>query len=126
MSNTRRLSVFVLAAIVAPLTPSPVLAQSEVVQHDRFSETRKSVDETLCDFPVTVSSSANIDDALFFDDAGNLVRVLETVNRVEIVFSANGKSLTATGTGGIEYLFNPDGSITANTFGINLLMTIPR
>jgi hypothetical protein len=39
---------------------------------------------------------------------------------------AIGKTLKATGTGGIDIRFLPDGSVSAATFGINLLLTIPQ
>jgi hypothetical protein len=83
------------------------------------------MDQTFCEFPVFVSGSSNITALVFLDDAGKPVRVLETVDHVVITFEANGKTLTATGTGGVEYEFNPDGSVSASTFGINLLLTIP-
>ena len=53
------------------------------------------------------------------------MRVLETVNHAIITFSANGKTLEARGSGGLEILFNADGSRTVNTFGIDLLLTLP-
>jgi hypothetical protein len=121
----RHLLVALLVTVAVGAAAATASADSFVVQHDRFTDTRSSVDPSLCPFPVAVSSTANIDDALFFDATGNLVRVLETVNHVAITYSANGKTLTATGTGGFDLRFNPDGSVTAATFGINLLLTIP-
>jgi hypothetical protein len=119
--------VLVVLALLAALAAVPATAgaDSGVVQHERSSIQDSYVDSSLCSFPVTVSVTANIDDALFFDANGDLVRVLETVNRVSFSYSANGNTLNATGTGGIELLFHADGSVTANTFGINLLLTIP-
>jgi hypothetical protein len=119
----------VVAALVTALTGFGVtsaLADSFVVQHDRFSLDMSYVDTSTCSFPVAVSSSVNIDDALFFDASGNLVRVLETVNQSIFTYDANGKTLTARGSGGIDIRFNPDGSVNAATFGINLLLTIPK
>jgi len=101
-------------------------ADSFIIEHDRYSDESERIDNKTCSFPITVNGSSNNNDALFFDDAGNLVRILSTVNHAILTFSANGKSLTARGSGGIEYLFNPDGTITVHTFGINLLMTIPH
>ena len=84
------------------------------------------VDSSLCSFPVETSATADIDDLLFFDPAGNLVRIHETVNHVSFVYSADGKSLAAKGSGGIDITLNPDGTQTASTFGINLVLTIPH
>ena len=106
--------------------PTMGFADSFVIEHDRYFDESERINKHMCPFPVTVNNSSNINDALFFDDAGNLVRILSTVNHAILTFSANGKSLIARGSGGIEYLFNPDGTITVNTFGINLLMTIPH
>ncbi len=119
----------VVAALVTALTGFGVtsaLADSFVVQHDRFALEMSYVDTSTCPFPIAVSSLVNIDDALFFDANGNLVRVLETVNQSVFKYSAHGSTLTARGSGGIDIRFNPDGSVNAATFGINLLLTIPK
>jgi hypothetical protein len=122
----RRLAVLaLLVASLGGLGSATVSAASPLVLHDRSSVETSYIDTSLCAFPVAVSSSANIDDALFFDQSGGLVRILETVDHVVFIFSANGQTLTAKGTGGIDIVFNPDGSVSASTFGINLLLTIP-
>lgn len=121
----RHLFAVLLVAAVASVAAPAASADSFVVQHDRYTVEDSGVAQHLCAFPVAITSTANIDDALFFDAQGNLVRLVETVNHVAINYSANGKTLTAIGTGGIEYTFNPDGSLLASTFGINLLLTIP-
>jgi hypothetical protein len=121
----RFVAVAVLVTTLAGFGVAPAAAASGVV-HDRFSVEDSDIDTSTCSFPIAVSSSANINDALFFDANGELVRVLETVNHVDISYSANGNTLTATGTGGIDIRFRPDGSVSATTFGINLLMTIPQ
>jgi hypothetical protein len=120
----RLVAVAVLVTALTGVGVASATATSGVV-HDRYSVEASSVDTSTCSFPIAQSSSANIDDALFFDANGDLVRILETVNHVDITYSANGKTLKATGTGGIDIRFLPDGSVTAATFGINLLMTIP-
>ena len=110
----------------ASLSAVPLSADSGRVEHDRYPDFFSWVDANSCAFPVEVSGSSNIDDLLFFDETGNLVRILSTVNHAEIDYSANGVTLTAKGSGGIEYTFNADGSIGVSTFGINLLMTLPH
>jgi len=120
------LSVLSVALALISFGPRMSFADSFIIEHDRYSEESERVRNKMCSFPVTMNVSSNINDALFYDDAGNLVRVLSTVNHAVLTFSANGKSLTARGSGGVEYLFNPDGTVTAHTFGINLLMTIPH
>lgn len=112
-----------VAAAIAGTVATTASASAPV--HDRYTLTDGGVASRLCAFPIVVSSTANIDDALFFDETGRLVRILETVNHVEITYSANGKTLSATGTGGINIVFNADGTESAQTFGINLLLTIP-
>ena len=116
---------FLIACVLAmsALSPGNLFAQSNIV-HDRFSETDSYVDEEMCAFPIEVSSFTNLNYMIVFDDAGTPVRVLLTVNHAVITFSANGKTLTARGSGGVEYEFDPER--TASTFGINMLMTIPH
>jgi hypothetical protein len=106
------------------LIASPMFAESNIV-HDRYVDSSTRVDTTLCSFPVTQSGSSNINDMYVLDENGKVVRLVVTVNHAVITFSANGKSLTAKGSGGIEYTVNPDGSVTAQTFGIDLLLVIP-
>jgi hypothetical protein len=116
------LAVAFIAAVLAPAAA----ADSFVVQHVRETVTvGPRTDNTSCSFPITVTGVANVDDLLFFDSAGNLVRVHETVDHAVITFSANEKTLEAKGTGGIDLTFNPDGTVLASTFGINLLVTLP-
>jgi hypothetical protein len=115
----------VVAFALVALAAAPTAASSAPVAHDRFHDQFTAVDSATCAFPITVHSEADLDDALFFDADGNLVRVLETVQHARITFSANGKTLEALGSGGIEIVFNPDGSTTASTFGIDLKLTLP-
>jgi hypothetical protein len=115
-----------IVAAVAAVFASTADADSSVVQHVRDTVTfGPRIDNTSCSFPITVTGIANIDDVLFFDSAGNLVRLHETVNHAVITFSANGKTLEAKGTGGIDMTFNPDGTVLVSTFGIDLLVTLP-
>jgi hypothetical protein len=124
-SITRHRGVLIVAIIAAVFTPTAA-ADSSVVQHLRETVTLgPRIDNTSCSFPITVTGIANVDDLLFFDSAGNLVRLHETVNQGVITFSANGKTLEAKGTGGIDMTFNPDGTVLASTFGIDLLVTLP-
>ena len=114
-----------LCAVATVFVPVAA-ADSSVVQHLRDTVTLgPRVDNTSCSFPITVRGAANVDDLLFFDGSGNLVRLHETVNRGFISFSANGKTLEAKGSGGIDLTFNPDGTVLARTFGIDLLVTLP-
>jgi len=118
------LLVAIAAAVLAPAAYAT--ADRAAVEHARDTVTfGPRTDTTSCAFPITVRGISNIDDLLFFDTAGNLVRVLETVNHSVITFTANGKTLEAKGTGGIDLTFNPDGTVLAKTFGINLLVTLP-
>src|SRR5262245_37473518 len=121
----RRALLLAMCAVSALVVFANTLFAGPNVIHDRWVDAETHVRNKLCSFPVLVSGFSNIDDLIFLDDDGNPVRLLETVNHAEITFSANGKSLTAKGSGGIEYDFNPDGTITVKTFGINLLLTIP-
>jgi hypothetical protein len=103
--------------VVAAGTPPPI--------HDVFQDERSFIDDDTCSFDVAVHLTATIDDLLVFDASGNLVRVRETVRHVSIEFNANGKTLSATGTGGIDLRFAADGSVAASTFGIDILLVIP-
>ena len=120
----RLLLLVVCAVVVVILNDGSLLAQSRII-HDRYTDSSTYVDPTLCPFEVVVSGSSNIDDMYVFNDEGKVERLLVTVNHAVITYSANGKTLTARGSGGIEYTVNPDRSVTAQTFGINLLLTIP-
>jgi hypothetical protein len=103
----------------------PVAAKGYPLIHDQFSAQLAYIDGQTCPFDVEVHLTAMIHDRLFVDAAGDLVRVLETVRHVVIEFTANGKTLTATGTGGIDIRIAPDGSVTASTFGIDILLVVP-
>jgi len=123
---TSRIRVALIALVVfLGVSSVSMSADSFVVVHDRYSDDSSFVAHHMCSFPVLISNSSNINDALFFDETGQLVRVLSTVNHAKITFSANDVSLTAIGSGGIEYTLNPDGSVGVHTFGINLLLTLP-
>jgi hypothetical protein len=124
-SRTRQIGILAVAIVAAVFAPTAA-ADGSVVQHVRDTVTLgPRIDDSSCSFPITLTAIANVDDLLFFDDAGNLVRLHETVNHVVITFSANGKTLEAKGTGGINMTFNPDGTVLASTFGIDLLVTVP-
>jgi hypothetical protein len=103
----------------------PVVAAGTPPIHEVFQDERSSIDDDTCAFDVAVHSSATIDDLLVFDASNTLVRVRETVRHVSIEFTANGKTLNATGTGGIDLRFASDGSVTAFTSGIDILLVIP-
>jgi hypothetical protein len=105
--------------------PTSVAADGGSVAHERGQFDKTFTVTDICPFPLTVHASFTFDDLLTFDASGNLVRVLETDRQVSIDYSANGKTLTAKGSGGVVDTFNADGSITIRTFGINLLVTIP-
>src|SRR5262252_9508919 len=123
----RRIAAVVALLVVScALLPQAGYADSGLVVHDRFVDETLWVNDSTCAFPINVSGSSNVDDLVFLDESGELARLLETVSHAVITFSANGKSLEAKGSGGIEYLYNPDGTITVHTFGINLMMTIPQ
>jgi hypothetical protein len=121
----KRRLFFIASILVTSLSTGSLFAQSNIV-HERFTEFDSYVDEGMCAFPVEVSSSTNLNYMIMFDAAGKPIRVLLTVNHALITFSANGKTLTARGSGGVDLEINPDGTREASTFGINLLMTIPH
>jgi hypothetical protein len=83
-------------------------------------------DTATCPFPIAVQITSTSDDKVFYDGQGNVAQVLETDRNVAITFTANGTTLDGQGSGGFDVTFNPDGSQTVRTFGINLLVTIPH
>jgi len=126
LEHNHRVRLLLTVAIVAAVFAPTAAADSFSVQHVRDTVTLgPRIDDTSCSFPITVTGTSNVDDLLFFDSAGNLVRIHETVNDAVITFSANGKTLEAKGSGGIDLTLNPDGTVLASTFGINLLVTLP-
>lgn len=106
------------------LSALPVAAGTPPI-HVVFQDERSFIDDDTCSFDINVHITATIEDRLFFDDANNLVRVHETVRHVSIEYTANGKTLSATGSGGIDLRFAADGTVTASSFGIDLLLVIP-
>ena len=114
-----------LTLAIAGVAAATARADSFRVVHDRFLDERTFVDGTTCPFPIVVQTSASIDDRFYFDADGNLVRVLETVDQVVFSYTAHGTTLEAKGSGGFDVHFNPDGSRTVATFGINLRLTLP-
>src|SRR5260370_42434598 len=96
-----RLILTAAVAFVAACSASVAAAGTTgSVQHDRYPLTSTFTDTSLCGFPIQITSSANFDDALFFDSSGNLVRLLETVRNSTLTFSANGTSLQGRSRGG--------------------------
>lgn len=120
-----RLGLALSIGMLLGLSAVPVVAAGTAPIHEVFQDERSFIDDDTCSFDIAVHLTATIDDRLFFDAAGSLVRVHETVRHVSIEFSANGKTLTATGTGGIDLRFAADGSVTASTFGIDILLVLP-
>ena len=104
-----------------------LVMNATTVVHDGYSVDVTRVLTGLCPFPVTEHETGDVHDALFFDDAGNLVRVLETLRHFGTTYTANGVTLEARVTGGLDFTFNPDGTIGSfSIFGINNLLTIPH
>ena len=120
----RRLFVTVLV-ICSGLVVSAAAAQPGSVVHDRYSVDQTFILTRMCPFPVVERAVGEVDDAYFFDAGGSLTRVHETVHQALITYAANGKSLDGRGSGGFDVQFNPDGTRTVSTFGINVLVVIP-
>jgi len=123
----RMAKVFAGLLMAGFLTSVPAAAEAaggptHVVSQNSFSST----DTATCSFPIAVQITSTSDDKLFYDGQGNLTEDSETVRNVVITFSANGITIEGNGSGGSDVTFNPDGSNTVRTFGINLLVTIPQ
>ena len=122
----RRLRTILSSVIVCLVTSTWSLTAlaADPVQ-EVFQDERSFTDRTSCPFDVGVHLTATIHDRLYFDATGNLERVHETVRHVTIEFTANGTTLGARGTGGIDLRFAADGSISSTTFGIDLVLVLP-
>jgi hypothetical protein len=123
MRHLRTILGSVTLCLVASTWSLTALAAGPV--DEVFQDERSLTDRSTCSFEVAVHLTATIHDRLFLDAAGNLERIHETVRQVVIEFTANGRTLTARGTGGIDIQIAPDGSTSATTFGIDLLLVLP-
>ena len=121
----RRFRALSLAMSLSVITVSPALAAGGQTFHVAGSFERTYVSSGICPFPVTVHGSNAYVDTIFLDENGNLLRLLETVQHAVIEFSANGRMISATGTGGFDATFAADGSSVVRTFGIDLLAVLP-
>jgi hypothetical protein len=120
-----RLSALVLATTLSVLMVPPVLGAAGRTAHVTGTFERTTVSTGICAFPVTVHGSNAYVDTIFLDNQGNVVRLLETVQHGVLDFSAHGRSITASGTGGFDATFASDGSSVLRTFGIDLLAVLP-
>lgn len=120
-----RAAIPTLIALVA--TGSVPSAQAAPVQvlHQSYSDSNTSVSSAICGFPIETRVVADIEDTLFFDTGGNLLRLLETVHNMRTTFSANGRTLESVGTGGFDVRFESGVPMSVTTFGIDFKMTLP-
>ena len=72
-----------------------------------------------CAFAIQGHATGTIKSTEFFDDSGNLTRVISAFPRARVTFSANGKSIS-TVTPSVEHItFNSDGSATLTITGLS-------
>jgi hypothetical protein len=75
--------------------------------------------EGPCAFEIEGHGTGQIRSTEFFDDAGNLTRVISVFPTARVTFSANGKSIS-TVTPSVEHItFSPDGSATVTITGLS-------
>jgi len=104
---------------------APAVAQSPPLHQ------RELIDETSiygeCGFPVTVHLFADVRYTVFFDDQGNVNRVIMSVSRAETTLSANGVVLRSAGAGATITEFEPEGGAeSAATHGLTANFVVPE
>jgi hypothetical protein len=87
----RLLSVVALVSVLAVVGWAPA-AQARTVVHDSFSFPVDEVFEDACPFPVHFSGQVSGQVEAFYDDAGNLIKVILHFSNT-FTLSANGSSL---------------------------------
>lgn len=104
-------------AAAAPAQDSP-LHLTEVVD-DTFTDSQ-------CGFPVTVHTFGDLRHSVFFDDEGNVDRVITSVSQAETTLSANGVVLRSAGAGATITEFKPEsGAESATTHGLTANFVVP-
>ena len=113
----------VLLAVVLGVA-APAAAQtaplhlSEVID-DTFTDTQ-------CGFPVTVHVFGDLHHTVFFDEAGNVERVITSVSEGGTTLTANGVVLRSAGSGATITEFKPEGgAASAATHGLSFNFVVP-
>ena len=105
------------SAAAAPAQDSP-LHLTEVVD-DTFTDSQ-------CGFRVTVHTFADFRHSVFFDDGGNVDRVITSVSQAETTLSANGVVLRSAGAGATITEFKPEsGAESTTTHGLTANFVVP-
>ena len=123
-ARSRRVKAATVAAMLLSIVVgSTVFAAAPIRTSTTIDRTRVST--VPCGFAITSHVQATLDDLLFFDASGRLVRVHEVVGMFSTDYTANGHTLTSIGTGILDVYFNPDGSRTFVANGMNELLVLP-
>jgi len=71
-----------------------------------------------CAYAIRVDVVGKARSTLFFDEAGNLVRLIDITPTLRITFSANGKSISTVSPAVVHATFNADGSSVVTITGL--------
>jgi hypothetical protein len=119
----RRLLLVLAAVAFAAGALAPAAAATPPVMEE-FSFTDTDVLTDVCAFPITIESTVEGTQTVFFDQEGNVTMVLFHIVEQD-VFSANGNSLTGIPfTFEIQVLFDSSGNVT-NVFASGLVEKVP-
>ena len=121
----RLLPSIALVRVLAVVGWAPAAQAQTPPEHGRFSFPFEEIDPFLCPFPLQVSGQVSGHFTDFFDDAGNLTRVIVHFAGTAIL-SANGISLSGSNRTNLFLLFDESGNVIGKPqTGLNSKIKLP-
>jgi hypothetical protein len=120
-----RLLLVSLAVLLALVTVAPAFAAQPEIKRTVVDDTF-TVDD-VCAFPLEVHVEGIERDALYYDQAGNLVQVIATFPRLRVTLTnlETGESLSFPSPSVATTKINPDGSYTVTVTGLSDRLVVP-
>ncbi len=121
--TTYLIAVLLLTLILTALVATPVLAVKPVTQTFEFSDTIEGFVEK-CELNLRWDISGSVKRTLFFDQDGNVVRILDQVREDNTITNVDtGESLREGPDSFIQHIFfNDDGTVTLEINGLSVLV----
>jgi hypothetical protein len=121
----RLLPLVALVSVFAVVGWAPAAEAQTPPEHGSFSFPFEETDPFLCPFPLQVSGQVSGHFTDFFDDAGNLTKVIVHFAGTATL-SANGESLSGSNRWNLFLLFDESGNVIGETqTGLNSKISLP-
>jgi hypothetical protein len=121
----RLLPSIALVGVLAVVGWAPAAQAQTPPEHGSFSFPFEETDPFLCPFPLQVIGQTSGHFTDFFDDAGNLTKVIVHLSSTSTL-SANGESLSGSYRWNLFLLFDESGNVIGETqTGLNSKISLP-